>query len=362
MKGKRDSVSKILIIKGVAGLGDRLFSLATGLLYAQLSDRAVFVDWRDENYGNQGLNMFELLFDLHNIVSVSSINNQESVTPQVWERQVEVPLSILLRKMGMLSQWDRNEIINRFSVDISTVNHPENLAVFCLDLDIHRLRNAMTSHREFAHTQKMSDDEIRKHVINTHISLKSDLQKAVDQFVLSHMDKPVIGVHIRKTNEQGVISFNLTKYFRQIHRIQHKHPESKIYLATDNQQVLNSFIDKYGAALITYEKWFNAPGKPLHRKVINGQDPIRVLQDAVIEIYILSKCDYLVIPGNSGFSNYAYLISGLPDENLIILAKYTKIMALVRRISDKFRTQYVKRFIRELKKIIGRIQRSTKGI
>ena len=41
---------RYLLVKGIAGLGNRILSVLNGILYARLSDRLLFVDWRDPDY------------------------------------------------------------------------------------------------------------------------------------------------------------------------------------------------------------------------------------------------------------------------------------------------------------------------
>ena len=45
-------MSKYLLVKGAAGLGNRVFALVTAILYAKLSDRTIAIDWRDSQYSH----------------------------------------------------------------------------------------------------------------------------------------------------------------------------------------------------------------------------------------------------------------------------------------------------------------------
>ena len=53
---------KYLLVKGTAGLGNRLLFLLSALLYARLTERLLVVDWCDSTYSNDGSNAFPLLF------------------------------------------------------------------------------------------------------------------------------------------------------------------------------------------------------------------------------------------------------------------------------------------------------------
>ena len=47
-----------VLVKGNAGLGNRLSSVLSGALYARLSGRRLLVDWTDWMYSNDGSNVF----------------------------------------------------------------------------------------------------------------------------------------------------------------------------------------------------------------------------------------------------------------------------------------------------------------
>ena len=53
---------KYLLVKGTAGLGNRLLFLLSALLYARLTERLLVVDWCDQTYSDDGTNAFPLLF------------------------------------------------------------------------------------------------------------------------------------------------------------------------------------------------------------------------------------------------------------------------------------------------------------
>ena len=52
---------KYLIVKGLAGLGNRMLSALTGILYARLSGRRLIIDWRDPTYSSDGSNAGAIL-------------------------------------------------------------------------------------------------------------------------------------------------------------------------------------------------------------------------------------------------------------------------------------------------------------
>ena len=54
--------NKYLLVKGLAGLGNRMLAALTGILYARMSSRRLIVDWRDPTFSKDGSNAFPVLF------------------------------------------------------------------------------------------------------------------------------------------------------------------------------------------------------------------------------------------------------------------------------------------------------------
>ena len=65
--------SKFLILKGCAGLGNRLITLCNAIEYSQKSNRTLLVDWSDGQFGVKGDNIFYKYFCLKEIQHIQSI-------------------------------------------------------------------------------------------------------------------------------------------------------------------------------------------------------------------------------------------------------------------------------------------------
>ena len=67
-------MQKYLILKGVAGLGNRLCTLVNAIDYAQKTGRTIMVDWSDGVYGVMGDNVFYRHFKLNDTPHLQSID------------------------------------------------------------------------------------------------------------------------------------------------------------------------------------------------------------------------------------------------------------------------------------------------
>jgi len=84
MPGTTHERGKLLLVKGIEGLGNRMLCALTGILYARLTGRTLFVDWGDFFYSNDGSNAFPRFFRCSSCAPASEIPQTDSVHPSIW--------------------------------------------------------------------------------------------------------------------------------------------------------------------------------------------------------------------------------------------------------------------------------------
>jgi hypothetical protein len=104
-----------------------------------------------------------------------------------------------------------------------------------------------------------------------------------------------------------------------------KHPTATIFLATDNQKVEAIFRDRYPRVAVT-AKWFPDPGVPVHR-TRECPDKLEAGIEALVDMYLLGQCDYLVYNKTSTFGVFAYLLSNAPREHIFETSPFLKTSA-----------------------------------
>jgi hypothetical protein len=72
--------------------------------------------------------------------------------------------------------------------------------------------------------------------------------------------------------------------------------------------------DRY-RSVITTEHWYPAPGSRIHQ---NPGCPNRLENavEALVDLYALAECDYLIVDTSSMFSYLAVLLTNSPDSNI----------------------------------------------
>lgn len=192
----------------------------------------------------------------------------------------------------------------------------------------------------------LSEDKFKEFRENTHkiyskvISFRKDIIDSID--TSCWISDNIIGVHYRHPShfvESGAIK--LDSYFEAIDKILEKYPQSKIFIASDNNFGIYAFKERYGEALFyladvdritmsEFLEWafnlaqhtadsvgfMNGKGFELHHKRVNNTNNKKMTQDLFREVLCLSKCNQMV----HTISNVSLAISYMnPNLELITL-------------------------------------------
>jgi hypothetical protein len=118
---------KYLLVKGRVGLGNRIHSLLTGILYARLTGRRLVVDWSDHTYSNDGSNVFHRLFFCPSAGEVDELPEAASVTPEMWRGHLRDSVDDLRQAYRHLSFA---RFTHESSVDLTNLDQAADIAVF----------------------------------------------------------------------------------------------------------------------------------------------------------------------------------------------------------------------------------------
>lgn len=293
----------VLLVKGSAGLGNRILSLLSAILYARLCGRRLVVDWSDSLYTRNNENSFPLLFSKP--VSAPMDPRPVSVAPPRWRNCVDTAAEHFLNTL------ERRRERSTLSADLSRLDHPEDVLVFWAQEErVRQMRRHF--HGDFQPLARRTDDAILRDLIRSELALHPEIAARVSDFRQSRWSEEVVGVHMRYSDRRGRIQ----NTFRHVDRIVARHPRSRVFLATDNEDLLRHARDRYGAGrLIATEKWLPVPGQPIHRNA-QGPDGLRKAQDALLELYLLGSCRWLVSDHRSSFAYVAALLSNSPPDGI----------------------------------------------
>ncbi|PRY23552.1 hypothetical protein CLV78_10442 [Aliiruegeria haliotis] len=296
---------RYLVIKGKAGLGNRMLAAVTGLVYADLSGRIPVVDWRDGAYADYGTNAYPLLFDTPATVDPARFDAETQVTPSVWSgRMGEYANDIV---------GDRHEgarVYRASCVDLRHLDHPEPVAVYWSYVSkLPRLRGHMMRDPRF---RGRSAKEILRDYLQRYFPPNQTVRSAVDQ-VVDGMPSPRIGVHLRFTDMRGP----LEKTVAALERLRAKMPDAPVFLATDSREAQDLLTHRFDRVTVI-EKHLSDDGCRLHQP--GGWNQVNLqaeAENAMVDLWTLAACDRLICSSNSTFSGVATLIGGFGNGAIL---------------------------------------------
>lgn len=316
---------KYILVKGSSGLGNRISSAATAILYSQISGRKLVVDWTEGTYAPHGTNAFHQLFDSPIVGNVEDLPETNSIYPPIWKGQLD-------RAFGAIrDQYELKDDIEGMTTDLSRIDYEEDIVVFCsYSAKIHQMRNLFTG--EFAYLNKLDNREILKYVLSNFFTIQPQIKNDFDRFIEEKFSSASdnIGVHIRYSDMKVPVD----KIYDTLNKVQKRNSRSPIFLSTDSQFIMESFKQKYDG-VITAEKWYSPPGETLHQNWDKCPDPLQNGIEALQDIYLLSKCQVLIFSSQSSFG---YLAS---------------LLASHKRLYDINQGSFVNKVIYKLKKVIS---------
>ena len=187
---------KYLVIKGIAGLGNRMLAAMTGILFARLMHRQPIIDWSDFTYSNDGTNIFPLLFTCTDADPPIEIPDTDLISPPVWRGRLNKSASTVIAEIDPSAFISRRGY-RRFSCDLNNLDHPEELLVMWSYTQL--IRRARKHFRgDFANLASKSDDLILAELLRTSLLPRREIRARIKKWQVEHFGSgPVIGVHIR---------------------------------------------------------------------------------------------------------------------------------------------------------------------
>jgi len=292
---------KFLLIKAKGGLGNRMLSAISGLIYADLSGRVPVIDWRDGTYSAGGENAYPLLFRAPPMPLLSEIEQMTEVTPEIWSGHLSDRASAMVQRNDP-DKHASARIYRKYCVDLARIDQPEKLAVFFSYLP--KLGRLMRHMRADAQFRGRSWDDVMSDYLARWFQPNTRVEEGVTK-IMNAIPRPVIGVHVRYTDLKVPLGPIKAALRRQLQR----HPSASIFLATDNADVQAEFKAEF-ANVYHIDKALLPGGVQLHKANHDFDKQIEA-ENALIDMWALSRCDHLIYSRNSTFALTAALIGCL---------------------------------------------------
>ncbi|MEG2171996.1 MAG: nodulation protein NodZ [Desulfovibrionaceae bacterium] len=305
-------MQKILVLRASGGLSNRLQVVLAGIAHCLLSGRALYVDWRDGMYSDDFSNVFPRWFHVRGLPTVEVIPapQKKELYPPFWQGWLQEAVAVeYLFNNDHLNAENRA----RTSIDFTRIDYPETVIVgWGADLQPALALAPLLREQAAALQQPFlagySDPQIIRWLAQEYLHLQARLAQRVEDFAARHFPHPhTVGIHIRHTDLQSPLE-NMLACLRQITDTAEK--ACNIFLATDNKHV-QSTVGKMFPQAVFCPKHFPAGDEPLHCFVPDVAN-VPKGEEALIDMYLLSKCDELIYYHKSSFSRIPLLLADLP--------------------------------------------------
>jgi hypothetical protein len=143
------------------------------------------------------------------------------------------------------------------------------------------------------------------------LKINPDIEEYVNDFTLGWDD--VIGVQIRTWfNERSVLHDNII-FEKEIEKLS---KDKRIFLCSDNSDVIKYFKQKYSNRIITHPQALHSqsPQSWNDQRIF---DDLQLVVDGFIDCFILSKCDIIIGTWISTFSEVAWWLGGCKSKVII---------------------------------------------
>jgi hypothetical protein len=224
---------------------------------------------------------------------------------------------------GRLGGDDVRDGWKRFSVDLGKLDYPENVAVMWTFTDqLDPLRPNMTG--EWAALREAPRETILRKLLRENLHLQPDIRARVDDFARRHLNSRAVGVHVRYSDRLA----KLWSILRALDGVLARAPELEVFLATDNVEVKRLFEEVY-PGVVSAPHWYPEAGQRQHWAA-RSIDPCEAGVEALIDMYLLARCDWLIVDRSSSFSQIAVLLSEAPAAQVIDVSRRGKPMPAMR--------------------------------
>jgi hypothetical protein len=246
--------------------------------------------------------------------------------------QLELSVDELMQKYESDVEADcKPRIRAKYSIDQARTDYPEDVLVrWAWSDELYRLRPHLGG--PFPHLQRLSDEDLARRLARDELVLAEPIRKRVDAIWAREARGVTIGMHVRHTDRKN----RYDHYPILVDEVRRQNPRATLFLATDSTAVEAAFRGRYDRVVVT-DKWHPPAGMPLHR-TRGCPDKVQIGIEALVDLWLLSRCEYLIYNSTSSFGLFAALLSSSSPENLIDTAPRTQVG--VRRLK-----QWVKEFL-----------------
>ncbi len=315
---------KYLIVKGCAGLGNRISTLCAAIEYARDTQRTLLVDWADGVIMPEGYNFFSDYFALRDVAHVATyddIPNKEllssypnmagqditSGTYQLFDKldtpeHSRIPFHRLpknklrtLYRHWRVKHHERTELPRR-----PWMLFDDRVLPFGGDMS-RRIKKDVVFYVDYI--PSFSKQTVRKNLV-----LKEPLANRIDEFLEVQLNGgQAVGVHVRSTDKKPDAEIR-----DLIARVRYVAGDTThVFLSTDNISLQQELQQTLPNVRVYPKDLPQVSCGGIHQWSVRNNDhkkSVEILESSIIDMYLLSRCEFLLFQGNSSFSRIAAIM------------------------------------------------------
>ncbi len=324
-------VTRLVIDKGISGLGNRLRCVASAIEYGKKTNRAIYVDWTDGMFAEKGKNAFNKYFQIVDYPHVTSLTDAacETFYPAVYAQ--------LPKDGDIYDCFDRKQMENRYlrkilhyafeglhklgekspGFDERVAKWSHSYQCFLLKPEYQEKYGETGLFTYGSHLAANIDADAVLYVSNIpfyspdtmrkHIALQPWIEEKVDAFVREKkINEDTVSVHIRASGKKCF--GDMQKFAMRLKRFCQEKGIKRVFLCTDNNDAEELFRTAFGGMLVTQEKFIPVirEGETgIHDYARDSGDEElkeRLTLEAVIDMFAMTKTRFLFYQFGSTFS------------------------------------------------------------
>lgn len=305
----------MFLIKAKGGLGNRMLSTASGILYALGTEREFVIDWTDGIYANTGTNAYPKMFKGDSYSSLQDITDNVAdlnVVPSIWANQLRNSPSEMIARY-FPSQHSNPFVYRKLSAPLSAHYKAGDLEVFWA------YTSKMGRIKPFLGKSSGSVVKLMREVLKDYFSPCEEVQRELNKTLLGK-NNSCLGVHIRYTD----LKVPLDGVIKKIKKCIQEQQYSKIFLATDSQYVEEVMKSTFNDVLTSKKRFASDTGQ-LHTNTPH-ENKLQDSHAALFDMYALAQCDGLVYSSRSSFSRVSYIVGEFDRYNSFDVDQFNPIV------------------------------------
>ncbi|HAV11940.1 MAG TPA: hypothetical protein DCX06_00380 [Opitutae bacterium] len=279
-----DSINKHLIIPcHSAGMGSILNGAVAGLLYAEITGRTPLIYW------NAYCKYMPTAYETHHNAYTDFFQetSTHSIEYLLTRSQKVFPSKTTILNIDKVIQAYQG----KFADLCSTHTDDFDVLLFPLYVSIEAVAQLLPEEHALHGADTSS---ITRWIAELYIEIRPEIKQQVDIFWNEHFknESHVVTLHIREGDKyREAVLPNYNKYKATADAYLKKHPNAKIFLASDSDTAINYFQQRYGPRLITSTATRSSGRKGVHRM---RNDGTKIGNEIVFDAECLSRGTHFI--------------------------------------------------------------------